>query len=429
MSKFAEMLGGLKKKGVPAVMLAQVAQMDPSQDFKSAARLQIWLRLAESDPADIDDAAASVALINDDATLSADASAARVVHNVLTAGSRTSKVHVQAVLKLDGSNIYVHAAIPTAGRRAVTGIVGLPSLTIDLGIGYGPNDVAPAPSYGPPSPPTSASWTACPGNEDGHPNVTPCPPGAHRSPSTRGHSIPRSGPPPTSAPRCVSATPAPPSGPAPIDQWDGTWTGGLKPVTRVSPLNCCPVQRCGSCPPLPVEAQKAKGPAALFPLDEASSSSLASIIPQNHRSRWASDRVCHGRHYRHRHLGRRILTGVSGERCRVHRGVVLRRPHQLPAVFIADRPHPPGGDRCDRGSNAAARPWPASTCWPVALQGRDSDDFAFALGLTSAGVPTVDWLAGGSAAGSISGGSGMSLTTWTHVAVTVTAGGSARLYV
>jgi len=41
MSKFAEMLGGLKKKGVPAVMLAQVAQMDPDQDFKSAARLQI----------------------------------------------------------------------------------------------------------------------------------------------------------------------------------------------------------------------------------------------------------------------------------------------------------------------------------------------------------------------------------------------------
>ena len=39
--------------------------------------------------------------------------------------------------------------------------------------------------------------------------------------------------------------------------------------------------------------------------------------------------------------------------------------------------------------------WPASTCWPVALQAATPTTSAFALGLTSAGVPTVDWLAGG----------------------------------
>ena len=107
MSKFAEMLGGLKKKGVPAVMLAQVAQMDPESGLQVGGALadigSDWLKAIQRN---IDDAAASVALINDDATLSADASAARVVHNVLTAGSRTSKVHVQAVLKLDGKDIY-----------------------------------------------------------------------------------------------------------------------------------------------------------------------------------------------------------------------------------------------------------------------------------------------------------------------------------
>ena len=312
----------------------------------------------------------------------------------------------------------------------MTGIVGLPSLTIDLGIGYGPNDVRTG----------TVVWTAITSHvrlvdglswERGRSSErdTVSAGRASFAVNTRSFNTAFGSAPDLRTPiriRYSGTTIWTGS----IDQWDGTWTGGLKPVTRVSATELLSRAAMRVMSALPVEAQKAKGPAALFPLDEeASSSSLASIIPQTTGAA--------GRLTAYATVG---TTGTATWGAGFSPGSVANAAESTVASFSGDLtnyrqysslidPIRPAVTGVTVEAMLLPASWPASTCWPVALQGRDSDDFAFALGLTSAGVPTVDWLAGGSVAGSISGGSGMSLTTWTHVAVTVTAGGSARLYV
>ena len=120
MSKFAEMLGGLKKKGVLAVMLAQVAQMDPGVRTSSRRRAcRYWLRLAESDPAEYRRCRRE---------RGAHQRRRHTVRRRIRCSRRPQRAH-RRVADVEGAcsggaevgrarrHLHIHAAIPTAGRR------------------------------------------------------------------------------------------------------------------------------------------------------------------------------------------------------------------------------------------------------------------------------------------------------------------------
>lgn len=312
----------------------------------------------------------------------------------------------------------------------MTGIVGLPSLTVDLGIGYGPADVRTG----------AVAWTAITSHvrladglswERGRSSErdTVSPGRASLAVNTRTYNAAFGSAPDLRTPIRIQY-----SGTTvwtgTIDQWDGSWTGGIKPITRVSATEMLSRAAMRVLAALPVEAQKAKSPVALFPLDEESTAtSLASVIPQTTGAA--------GRLTTYSTVG---TTGTATWGAGFSPGSVNSAAESTVASFTGDasnyvylsslidqaRPVTAG---VTLEAMILPASWPSgASAAPVRVSGRDSDDWSFSLGVNTTGVVQAFWGAG-VISGSITGSTGVPLATWTHVALTVTAAGSARMYV